>query len=101
MADGSHSAGYTRTEAAELRAAFEQVRERLPALFRGFWHRGEIPPGMPALFRIYAEDGTPVLQLERIDLGRYRSIGLARGQRIVYANCCLSIDTAMQAAGLL
>ncbi len=101
MADGSSFTGYSRYEAAELQAAFQRVRERLPALFRSFWHHAEIPPDAPALFRIHAEDGSPVLQLERIDTGRYRSVGLCRGQRIVFANCCLSIDDALRAAGLL
>ena len=101
MADGSPFTGYTRYEAAELQAAFERVREHLPAVFRSFWHRGEIPPDAPALFRIHAEDGSPVLQLERIDLGRYRSVGLCRGRRIVFASCCPSIDDALRAAGLL
>ncbi len=101
MADGSHFTGYTRNETAELKAAFERVRERLPAVFRSFWHHAEIPPGAPALFRIHAEDGSPVLQLERIDTGRYRSVGLCRGRRIVFANCCFSIDDALRAAGLL
>ncbi|MDM4771799.1 hypothetical protein [Solimonas sp. SE-A11] len=101
MADGSHYAGYTRYEAAELEAAFERVREQLPVMFRSFWHRAEIPSGKPALFRIHAEDGSPVLQLERIDTGRYRSVGLCRGRRIVFANCCPSIDDALRAAGLL
>lgn len=103
MADGSHSqpAGYSRSEALELRDAFARVKEQLPALFRDFWHRGEIPVDAPAQFRIYAENGAPVLQLERIDFRRYRCVGLMRGERIVFANCCFSIEDAMRAAGLM
>jgi hypothetical protein len=103
MADGSlaQPAAYSRSEALELRDAFTRVKEKLPALFHGFWHRGEIPDEAPAQFRVYAEDGRLVLQLERIDFRRYRCVGLSRGERIVYANCCFSIEDAMRAAGLM
>lgn len=104
MADGSslsQHTGYSRAEALELQDAFARVKEQLPALFRGFWHRGEIPIDAPAVFRIHAENGLAVLQLERIDFRRYRSVSLLRGQRKVLANCSFSIEDAMRAAGLM
>ena len=103
MADGSlaPSAAYSRSEAQELRDAFARVKEQLPVLFRGFWHHGEIPADAPSVFRIHAENGSPVLQLERIDFRRYRCVGLLRDERKVFANCCFSIEDALRAAGLM
>ncbi|AXQ31322.1 hypothetical protein D0B54_22715 [Solimonas sp. K1W22B-7] len=100
MPDGFDSAGYSATEIAALRAAFEDVRARLPALYRGFWCRSEIPLGAAGIFRVYGEDGLPVLQIERTMAGFYRSVGLARGRRVVYAARCPSIGAAIRAAGL-
>lgn len=100
MPDGFHSAGYSATEAANLRAAFEEVRARLPVLYRSFWYRGEIPPGEAGTFRVHGEDGMPVLQIERTNAGHYRSVGLSRGIRRVYAARCSTIGAAIRAAGL-
>jgi hypothetical protein len=101
MAGIREGLGFSFGEREEFRRAFEQATARLPAMFRSFWHRWEETPGLPPEFIIYADNGTAVLRLTRLNSGGYRAAGVTGQGAVIYAVAARSITEAFKSAGLL
>ncbi len=93
--------GFTVGEREEFQRAFERATAQLPVMFRSFWHRWEEADTIPPEFLVYAENGSLVLRLTRLNSGGYRAAGITGQGSVIYAVAARSITEALRAAGLL
>ncbi len=101
MAGAREGLGFSYSEREEFQRAFERATARLPGMFRSFWHRWEEVTAVPPEFVVYAEDGTQVLRLTRLNSGGYRAAGVTGQGAVIYAVAARSITDAFRSAGLL
>ena len=88
-------------EREDFQRVFRRVAEKLPSMFRPFWARWEESAETRATIVVYAENGSPVLQLSRLPSGFYRVAGITSQGTIIYAEAERSIADAIRAAGLI
>ena len=93
--------GFTLGEREDFQRAFERALAQMPEMFRPFWHRWEESDVIPPEFLVYAENGSLVLRLTRLNSGGYRAAGITGKGLVIYAVAARSINEAFRAAGLL
>lgn len=92
---------FSPQELAEFASSFEQVKSRLPRLFKPYWHRWTYIPGETPAVLVYGEDGRVALCLVREQPDLYGAIGITLPGHLQYWPPRASIGEALGAAGLL
>lgn len=93
--------GFSVEEREEFERAFGRATALLPAMFRPYWHRWEESAELPPRFTVFAENGSEVLRLTRLNSGGYRAAGITGQGSVIYAVAARSIADAFRSAGLL
>ena len=93
--------GFTFEEREEFRDAFARAAAQLPAMFRAYWHCWKEAETIPPQFLVYADSGSLVLRLTRLDKGGYRADGITGRGTVIYAVAADTITQAIRATGLL
>ena len=91
----------SRAERHEFQQLFDSVANRLPFIFRSFWHRWEVQGESSPALAVYDENGAEVLRLSRNPQGTYHAVGVTSRGPMTYAKSAITLTAALEAMGLL